>query len=130
MASVKGLECKVVALTNLVVLSGPQSVDGVWVVPNDVVLLVGQKHAAENGLWTVGTPWRRHPAAATAEDVVGMSVLVREGARRGDTLWQCVNALPVELGATELLFGEVIEVPRRRAAARVLPPLRVLRGMG
>lgn len=130
MASVKGLECKVVGLTNLVVLSGPKSVDGIQVVPGDVVLLVGQTHAAENGLWTVGTPWRRHPAAASAEGVLGLSVLVREGARRGDTLWQCMNAAPVAVDETELLFGQILETGDRRGPARVCPPLRLVRGAG
>jgi hypothetical protein len=130
MASVKGLECKVVALANVVVLCGPGSVDGIDVVPGDVVLLVGQEHAAENGLWTVGRPWTRHPAASSAEDILGLSVVVRQGARRGDTMWQCMNAPPVELGSTELLFAEVLEMEGRGASARVRPPLRVIEGLG
>jgi len=130
MASVKGLECKVVALVNVVVLSGPRTVDGIEVVPGDGVLLVGQEHASENGLWTVGTPWTRHPAASSADDVLGMSVVARQGAQRGDTMWQCINAPPVELGSTELLFAEVLEIGGRRPAARVRPPLRVIEGLG
>jgi hypothetical protein len=130
MASVKGLECKVVALANVVVLCGHRMVDGIEVVAGDVVLLVGQEHAAENGLWTVGTPWTRHPAAASPDDILGMSVVARQGAQRGDTMWQCMNAPPVELGSTELLFAEVLEIGGRRPVARVRPPLRAIQGLG
>jgi len=77
----------VVATTNII-LSGIQTIDGVLLVANDRVLLVGQTNPVENGLWLVQAgAWTRPADFATGTAAGQAYVLILSGAINAGTSW-------------------------------------------
>jgi hypothetical protein len=89
---VQGLDTKasarVMSTTNIT-LTGLQTIDGVTLVANDRVLLVGQTTGAQNGLWVAQSgSWTRPtdwPAAGAGSP--NAYVFVEEGTVNADTGW-------------------------------------------
>ena len=95
-----------VAATGNIVLSGAQQIDGVAVTAGQRVLLPLQTAARENGIWIAANDaWSRAADANTSAKVTpGLTVMVEEGAKNGDSLWHLVTNGPITLGATALTF--------------------------
>jgi hypothetical protein len=95
-----------VATTAAIVLTGPQSVDGVAVVAGDRVLVKNQADGTQNGIYVaaVGAWSRAADADASIEVTPGLLVPVEAGAANGDSVWQLVTDAPIALGATALAF--------------------------
>ena len=92
--------------------SAPNTVDGVQLLKDDRVLLIGQEQARENGIYrvdVVGTgsngTWSRAPDFnQTSRIQAGLAVMVTEGAEYDDTLWKLVTNDPIVVNETALDF--------------------------
>ncbi|MCD5980523.1 phage tail protein [Pseudomonas quasicaspiana] len=95
-----------VATTIAIALSGAQTIDDVFLVEGDRVLVKNQAAAAQNGIYVVSAgPWvRSTDADENAEVTPGMFLPVAEGKINGDSLWQLVTDAPIVLGTTALSF--------------------------
>ncbi|WP_081745337.1 phage tail protein [Pseudomonas sp. URIL14HWK12:I7] len=106
LAKLDGKQSVRVAATGNVVLSGAQQIDGVAVTAGQRVLLPLQTAARENGIWIAANDaWSRAADANTSAKVTpGLTVMVEEGAKNGDSLWHLVTNGPITLGTTALTF--------------------------
>ena len=104
---------RVVNTTNTNLTGGaPNVVDGVTLVANNRILVVGQSTASQNGLYAVttagtgsnGTWTRAVDGNTTGEISSGMIVLVTEGTAYGDSEWLLTTDDPIVLGTTGLTF--------------------------
>ncbi|MGC5702365.1 phage tail protein [Pseudomonas sp. NFXW11] len=94
------------ATTAAVLTQNAQAIDGVALVAGDRVLVKDQVDAKNNGIYIVtnGVWTRALDADTSAEVTPGLHVLVEEGARNGDSMWQLVTDGPITLGVTSLVF--------------------------
>jgi len=92
----------------------PCEIDGVSVQPGESVLLVGQRHEAENGVHLLGTDFRlRRFCEWQAVD----NVMVSEGTMYGDTMWALTTNEPIVPGTTRVNYGQHISVVGSEARA-------------
>ena len=74
--------------------SGLQTIDGVTLVANDRVLLVGQTNQIENGLWLAQAgAWTRPTDFANGNAAGEAYVLVTSGAVNAGASWVCTTPL-------------------------------------
>ncbi|WP_047229993.1 phage tail-collar fiber domain-containing protein [Pseudomonas brassicacearum] len=106
LAKLDGKQSVRVAATGNVVLSGAQQIDGIAVTAGQRVLLPLQTAARENGIWIAANgAWSRAADANTSTKMApGLTVMVEEGAKNGDSLWHLVTNGPITLGTTALTF--------------------------
>lgn len=77
-----------VAISNISSLSGYQTIDGYTLVSGDLVLLVGQSTASQNGLWTAASgSWTRPTEFASGSTIKGRSISVLNGTTYANTNW-------------------------------------------
>ncbi|WP_239499327.1 phage tail protein [Pseudomonas putida] len=98
-----------VATTANMVLSAPQTIDGVAVIAGDRVLVKNQTLAKDNGLYVVANgAWSRSEDADSSVEVTSaLQVSVEQGATQADTRWQLVTDGVIVLGTTALVFQNV-----------------------
>jgi hypothetical protein len=98
-----------VATTANIVLSGPQSIDGVAVVAGDRVLVKNQTAAKDNGIYVaaVGAWIRSSDANSSAKVTPNMMISVEVGTAQADTIWQLITDGVIVLGTTSLVFRDV-----------------------
>lgn len=98
--AVKG-PCRVATTANIT-LSGTQTIDGVAVVADDRVLVKDQDDAAENGIYVVGTPWRRARDFLRTTDVRrGTRIWVTDG-DNGPAEYEVKSANPIAIGEDDI----------------------------
>lgn len=92
----------------------PNTLDGVTLAADDVVLVKNQTDGTQNGTYTVQTlgtgangTWVRQTGMTTAAELAALSlVVVRRGTVNALTEWMCSTAPPYTLGVTVLTFVE------------------------
>lgn len=90
-----------------ITLSGIQTIDGISVVANDRVLVMGQTTTANNGIYVVSAgAWARSSDADTAVEIAGLGVWVQSGTIYGDTGWTCTSDSSLTLGSTAISFAQ------------------------
>ncbi|MGE0575392.1 hypothetical protein [Reyranella sp.] len=89
-------------------LEAGDTLDGVTLAENDVVLLPAQSTAHECGIYVVPASGAasRHASFATYDSMPGVHVSVMEGTVNADTLWRCTSNKGGTLGSTALVFAE------------------------
>lgn len=89
-----------------IVLSGPQTIDGIAIVAGDRVLVKGQSSGAENGIYVAAAgAWARAEDANSAGDLTpGALVPVESGTENADTLWMLTTDGAVTIGTTPLTW--------------------------
>lgn len=89
-----------------IILSGPQTVDGVLLATGDRVLVKDQVGGEENGIYLVAAgPWTRTIDADSSIKIrPGTLVAVAEGTLHGDSVWMLATDGVITLGATLLTF--------------------------
>lgn len=99
------------ATTANIVLSAPQTIDGVNLLAGDRVLVKNQTAAKDNGIYIVGVgAWQRAPDADNSSEVTSALILsVEQGATQADTRWQLVTDGAIVLGTTALAFQNVTQ---------------------
>jgi len=103
-----------VATLEDITLSGLQTIDGVSVAEDDIVLVKNQGSESENGPYLVkdGAAWER-----TCEVFSGHTVSVREGTYQKQTVWMLTTDGAIELDTTGLTYRQVVDRPMCRVAS-------------
>lgn len=106
---------RVVAVANVDISSGLEagdSIDGVTLATNDLVLLTGQTAAVENGVYVVPASGaaNRLPLFSTYNELPGTLFSVMEGAVYANTLWVCRSDRGGTIGVTALDFVQVTPI--------------------
>ena len=112
-AARSGLDVKqsvrVLVQNNLSPLAGLPVVDGIQLVQDDRVLVIGQTTASQNGIYVAkltGGWVRAEDANSDAEVGPGMFVFVEEGTSWGDSGFVLKTDRPIVLGTTSLEFTQ------------------------
>lgn len=94
--------------TTNVALTGLQTIDGITLVANDRVALVGQSTASQNGIYTAASgAWSRALDADTSAEVTpNLAFMVEEGTTNADTQWRLTTDGAITLGTTGLVFSQ------------------------
>ena len=100
------LSARAASTANLA-LSGAQTIDGVAVVAEDVVLAKDQSTASENGLWIAKTgAWVRSSLMPAGGLAAGRIVVVAEGTVSADVAYTCTNNPGADIvGTSNLVFA-------------------------
>jgi hypothetical protein len=108
----------VVVSTTNIILTGTQTIDGVSLVANDRVLLVGQTNSIENGLWLVQAGAWTRPADFASGSVVGSAiVLILSGAINAGSSW--LASTPVAIVDTDPITFAEFTIPTQITGANV-----------
>jgi len=111
-------EPALVASTTDVTISGLQTIDGVLLVANDRVLLVGQTDPVENGLWLAQVGAWTRPADFNTGDPAGEAyVLVTSGSTYAGASWLCTT--PAAIIGTDDIFFQQFSIPGQTTGANV-----------
>ena len=103
--------CKVATLSNIV-LSGPQTIDGIGVISGDRILVKNQTSGIENGYYNVNPgAWSRTSDMTLGTAAQGFACLVTQGTINGDKSFLCLNDSPNDIVGTDIIeFGQFSEV--------------------
>jgi hypothetical protein len=94
-----------VATTGNITLSGTQTIDGVALNVNELVLVKNQTNQAQHGIYVVSAgAWARSPLSDTWAKLVSAMVIVEQGAAGADTVWICTSDQGGTLGSTAVVF--------------------------
>lgn len=97
---------RVTTLENIT-LSGTQTIDGIALSVEDIVLVKNQTDAKQNGPYIVKSgAWER-----TCEVTSGHVVSVRQGLLQAQTIWMLTTDGAISLGATDLSYRQVVDRP-------------------
>jgi hypothetical protein len=97
--------CIVVSTTN-VALTGLQTIDGVTLVANNRVLLVGQTNEVQNGIWLAqSSAWTSPTDWQTGTEAGAAYVLITEGEDNAGSSWLC-NTPTAIIGTDNVTFVE------------------------
>lgn len=108
----------VVVSTSNLVLSGTQTIDGVSLVANDRVLLVGQTNPIENGLWLVQVgAWTRPTDFASGSSAGQAYVLITSGTSNAGSSW--LSNTPTAIVDTDPLMFVQFSIPGQTTGANV-----------
>jgi hypothetical protein len=105
-------------ITIATALNDGDTLDGVLLAENDLVLVKNQSNPAENGIYVVGTTPARHDSFNTYDSYVGIIVTVQEGTANEDTVWLCTSDAGGTLDTDPLLFVETEITPTNLSATR------------
>jgi hypothetical protein len=95
-----------VATTANITLSGTQTIDGVAVVANDLVLVKDQSTGSQNGVYLVQAGAWVRTLMTTTQQMRDRLVVVTAGTVNGGSIWQCVTSNPT-VGTTATLWSRV-----------------------
>ena len=100
---------RVLAIANVATLSGLQTIDGVTLVANDRIALVGQTTASANGIYVVQSgAWARSTDAdGNSEVTPGMAFFIEEGTTYADSQWRLTTNGTIVVGTTSLAFAQI-----------------------
>lgn len=99
---------RAVAVSNITIataLNDGDSLDGVTLATNDLVLVAGQTAPEENGVYVVGASPARDSSFDAYDDHPGVYISVMEGTTYADTLWRCTSDKGGTIGSTALVFA-------------------------
>jgi hypothetical protein len=113
-ANLQGLDvkasCKVASVANINLASGPTTVDGVGLSPDDRILVKNQTTPSENGIYTYpgggAMPWPRAPDFDSNNDVTGGAFTFVNMGTQADTGWVLTTDDPLALGTTPLTWTQ------------------------
>lgn len=93
-------------ITIATALNNGDTIDGVALATNDLVLVAGQTAPAENGVYVVGASPARDSSFDTYDEHPGVYISVMEGTANSDTLWRCTSNKGGTIGSTAIVFTE------------------------
>ncbi len=94
------------AITITTALNNGDTLDGVTLATDDLVLVKDQADATQNGVWKVGVSPARAAGFNTWDEIAGAFISVMEGTVNADTLWLNLNDAGGSLGVTSITFGQ------------------------
>ena len=92
------------SVTIATALNNGDTIDGVSLASNDLVLVKDQSSQAENGIYVVGVTPARHNQIDIFADYPGLYVTVQEGTANSDSLWLCTSNAGGTIGSSALAF--------------------------
>ena len=108
--TVQGLKVKgsvKAATTTNITLSGTQTIDGISLVANDLVLVKNQTTSAQNGIYVLSaTAWTRATNLDIWSEFVAAFVFVEQGTVNGDTGWVSTVDQNGTLGTTAITWSQ------------------------
>ena len=114
----------VVVSTANVALSTLQTIDGVTLIANDRVLLVGQTNQVENGLWLAQTgAWTRPTDFASGTQAGSAYVLITSGTINAGSSWLC-NTPTAIIDTDAITFAEFSYQVKQQPQMSVLVPAK------
>jgi hypothetical protein len=92
-------------------LKNGDSLNGVTLTTNDLVLLTSQSTTYQNGVYVVQASGAavRHPDFNAYDELPGSYFSVMEGTVNADTLWQCTSNKGGTIGSTALAFAQFFQ---------------------
>jgi hypothetical protein len=104
----QGLDPKascVAATTIDIILSAPQTIDGIALIAGDRCLVKNQSAPAENGIYVVAAAaWTRSTDMNAWVEVPGAFTFIEQGTTQADTGWVCTSNAGGTLGTTAITF--------------------------
>jgi len=104
----QGLDPKascVAATTIDIILSAPQTIDGIALIAGDRCLVKNQTAQADNGIYVVAAgSWTRATDMNTWSEVSGAFTFIEQGTTQADTGWVCTSNAGGTLGTTPITF--------------------------
>lgn len=94
-------------ITIATALNNGDSLDGLTLATNDLILVKNQTDPAQNGVYVVGASPARDASFDTFEDYPGAQVVVTSGTANANTLWFCSANEGGTLGTTAIPFTKV-----------------------
>lgn len=95
-------------ITIATALNNGDSLDGVTLATDDMVLVKDQSAPEQNGIYVVGASPARATAYDTYNEYPGSIIIVEEGTTNADTLWLCTSNKGGTLNTTALAFTQMI----------------------
>jgi hypothetical protein len=92
-------------ITIATALNNGDSLDGVTLATDDMVLVKNQSSAAENGIYVVAASPARAEGFDTYNEHPGALISVQEGTVNADTVWLCTSNQGGTLNSTAIAFG-------------------------
>lgn len=104
--------CRVVATSNVVIATGlaaGNTIDGVTLVANDLVLLTAQAAPAENGVYLAPASGAASRSASfnVYDNIAGTMFAVMDGTLHHDSVWQCTSSLGGSIGVTAIAISQL-----------------------
>lgn len=93
-------------ITIATALNNGDTIDGVTLATNDLVLVAGQTAPAENGVYVVGASPARDSSFDTYDEHPGVYISVMEGTTYADTLWRCTSNKGGTLDTTAITWSQ------------------------
>lgn len=95
-------------ITIATALNNGDSLDGVTLADDDLVLVKDQSSAAENGIYVVGSSPARDSLYDTYDEHPGALIHVEEGSTNADKLFHCTSNTGGTLGSTAITFANIV----------------------
>lgn len=89
-------------------LNNGDTIDGVTLATDDLVLVKNQSSAAENGIYKVGVSPARQTGFTTFNAFPGLIVTVAEGTVNADTAWVCTSNAGGVIETNPLVFADLV----------------------
>jgi len=87
-------------------LSGLPTIDGVTMVNAELLLLIGQTAATENGVYAVAAgAWTRATIADSGAEIKDLAVIVQSGAEYKGKIFRNTNTTSITIGSTAISFS-------------------------
>ena len=95
-------------ITIATALNNGDTLDGVTLADDDLVLVKDQSSAAENGIYVVGSSPARDDLYDTYDEHPGALIHVEEGSTNADKLFHCTSNTGGTLGSTAITFANIV----------------------
>ena len=94
-------------ITIATALNNGDTLDGVTLANNDLVLVKDQSSAEQNGIYVVGSSPARDDLFDTYDEHVGALIAIQEGSTNADTIYLCTSNAGNTLDSDALVFSKV-----------------------
>jgi len=94
-------------ITIATALNNGDTLDGVTLANNDLVLVKDQSSAEQNGIYVVGSSPARDDLFDTYDEHVGALIAIQEGTTNADTIYLCTSNAGNTLDSDALVFSKV-----------------------
>tara|TARA_R100001594_G_scaffold12264_1_gene27401 strand:+ start:6046 stop:7983 length:1938 start_codon:yes stop_codon:yes gene_type:complete len=94
-------------ITIATALNNGDTLDGVTLANDDLVLVKDQSSAAENGIYKVAASPARHTESDTWDEIIGQLIAVQEGTANADDLYLCTSNTGGTLNSTAIAYTKI-----------------------
>lgn len=95
-------------ITIATALNNGDTLDGVTLVTDDLVLVKNQSSPEQNGIYVVGASPGRSTQYDTFDEHPGSQIVVQEGSANADTIWMCTANVGGTLNTTSITYTKLV----------------------